>query len=136
LNGLGRVIGVDLHGLGILYRFEGTGRGRHDRASRSRWCSEAQLPYLGDDPDGPGYLELEVGVAEDDHELGITWPPQDDMVRLGGIDHLERERLCVVVACVFEGDWQSDLPERDGLLAQDHSIEWMWAALVLVPGKP
>jgi hypothetical protein len=42
----------------------------------------------------------------------------------------------VVVAHVSEGDQQGDLPKRDRLFPQDHSIERVWAALELVTGKP
>jgi hypothetical protein len=58
------------------------------------------------------------------------------MVRLGEVDHLESEHFGVVVACIFEGNMQIDPPEGDGLLAQDHSIEWMRAVLELVSSKP
>jgi hypothetical protein len=58
------------------------------------------------------------------------------MVRTGEIDHLERECLGAVVARVSEGDWQSDSPKGGGLLARDHPIEWMWAALELIPVEP
>jgi hypothetical protein len=42
----------------------------------------------------------------------------------------------VVVAHISRGDWQCDLPEGDGLLAQDHFVEWMWAIFELIPGEP
>jgi hypothetical protein len=89
-----------------------------------------------DDPGGLVYLELEVGIAGDGHELDVTWPPQDDMVRPREIDNLKRLCLGAVVACVSEGDRQGDPPEWNKLLARDHSVESMWAALELVLGKP
>jgi hypothetical protein len=58
-----------------------------------------------------------VGIAGDGHELDMTWSSQDDVVRLGEIDHLERECLGAVVARISEGDWQSDPQEGDGLLS-------------------
>jgi hypothetical protein len=58
------------------------------------------------------------------------------VVRPRKVDHLERKCLGAVVARVSEGDWQSDVPEGDGLLAQDHSVELMWAIVELIPGKP
>jgi hypothetical protein len=79
----------------------------------------------GDDPSGPRYLELEVGVAGDGHELDVTWSSQDDVVRLREIDHFERKRLSAVVAGISKGDWWSDPPEGDGLLVRDHSVKWM-----------
>jgi hypothetical protein len=33
------------------------------------------------DPVGTRYLELEVGVVGDDHELGVVWLAQDGVVR-------------------------------------------------------
>jgi hypothetical protein len=94
------------------------------------------LGLHGDDFSRPRCLELEVGVARDGHELYITWPPHDDMLRPGQVDHLESERFGVVVACISEGDTKSNPPKGDGLLARDHSIEWMWATLELISGKP
>jgi hypothetical protein len=57
------------------------------------------------------------------------------MVRPEEVDYLECERLGAVVACVSKGDQQGDLPKRDRLISQDHSIERVWAALELVMGK-
>jgi hypothetical protein len=101
LDNLGRVLIIDLYGLSIFDALEGVGRGRHGRVGRRGWYPEAQLPLLGcsdcgncqldavllaiqrllglglhgDDIGGSGYLELEVGIARDGHELHITWPP-------------------------------------------------------------
>jgi hypothetical protein len=94
------------------------------------------LGLHGDDSGGSSYLELEVGVAGDGHELDVTWPPQDDVVRTREINHLKSKHFGVVVACVSEGDRQSNLPEGDGLLVRDHCIEWMWATFELVLGNP
>jgi hypothetical protein len=101
-------------------------------------CSQRSQSHglHGDDPGKPGYLELEVGVAGDGHELAIKWLPQDNVVRHREINHLKCERLGAVLACVSKGDLQSEPREGDGLLAWDHSIEWMWGALEPVPGKP
>jgi hypothetical protein len=76
---------------------------------------------------------FEVGVARDSHELHITRSPQDDVVGSREVDHLEFECLGAVVACVSEIYRQTDLPEGDGLLAQDHSIEWVWVGFAQVP---
>jgi hypothetical protein len=94
------------------------------------------LGLHGADPSGSRYLEFEVSVARDGNEQDITRLPQDDVVRAGEVDYLECECLGVVVAHVSEGERQGDLPKRDGLFAQDHSIEWVWAAFELVIGKP
>jgi hypothetical protein len=94
------------------------------------------LGLYGDDPSGPEYLELEVGVAGDGHECDKAWPPQDDMIRPREVDHLEREHFGAVVACISKSDRQGDLPQGDGLLAQDHYIEWVRVALEMIPGKP
>jgi hypothetical protein len=58
------------------------------------------------------------------------------VVRPREVDHLKCERLGAVVARVSEGDRQNVPLEGDRLLAWDHSIEWMWAALELVMSKP
>jgi hypothetical protein len=94
------------------------------------------LGLHGDDASGPRYLELEAGVARDGHELHITWLPQDEVVRPREVDYLEGERLAMVIACVFEGDRQGNLLEGDTLFARDHFVEWIWADLELIPGKP
>jgi hypothetical protein len=52
------------------------------------------LGLHGDDVDWPEYFELEVGIARDGHEVYVTWPPQDDVVRPGEVDHLE-STLCL-----------------------------------------
>jgi hypothetical protein len=39
-----------------------------------------------DDPGGSGYLEFEVGITRDGHELDATRLPYDDMVRPGEVD--------------------------------------------------
>jgi hypothetical protein len=51
------------------------------------------------------------------------------MVGSKEVDHLEGERLCTVVARVFESDRHINLPEGDGLLAQNHFVEWVRAGL-------
>jgi hypothetical protein len=58
------------------------------------------------------------------------------MVRVRVVDYFERERLGAVVACIPEGDWQGDPSEGHALLARDHSVKWVWAALELVLGQP
>jgi hypothetical protein len=51
----------------------------------------------GDDPVGARHLELEVGVVEDDHELGVARSPQHRVVGSSEPDHLEREGFPVEV---------------------------------------
>jgi hypothetical protein len=75
-------------------------------------------------------------MAGDGHELDVTRPPQDDVVRLGEVDYLECEHLGAVVARVSEGGRHGDPPKRDILFARNHSIDRVWAALELVTGKP
>jgi hypothetical protein len=58
------------------------------------------------------------------------------MIRPREVDHLKHERFGAVVACVSESDRQGDPPQGDGLLARDHYVEWVWAALELILGKP
>jgi hypothetical protein len=63
-----------------------------------------RLGLPSDDPSGSKYLEFEVSIARDGHELDITWLPKDDMVRPREVNYLECEHLGVVVAHVSEGD--------------------------------
>jgi hypothetical protein len=79
---------------------------------------------------------FEVCVTRDGHELDVAGPPQHDMVRAEEIYHFERQHLRAVVACIPEGNRQADPSKGDRVLAQDHSIEWVWATLELVQGKP
>jgi hypothetical protein len=44
LDGVGTVLGVNVHDLGMLGRLDGIGRGRHGWANRSGWYTAAQLP--------------------------------------------------------------------------------------------
>jgi hypothetical protein len=62
------------------------------------------LGLHGDDPGRPGHLELEVGVAEDGHELYIARSSQDDVIRPGEVDHLKCKRFGVVVAHASKSD--------------------------------
>jgi hypothetical protein len=94
------------------------------------------LGLHGDDPGGSGYFEFEVSVAGNGHELDITWPTQDDVVRPREVDYLKCECLGAVVARFSEGDRQGDLPKGDMLLTRDHFVEWVWPALELVPSEP
>jgi hypothetical protein len=87
------------------------------------------LAFHCDDAGRSRYLEIEVGVVGDGHELDVTWPSQDDMVWPGEVDHLEGERLNTIVARISESDMQIYLPEWGGLLAQDHSVERVRASL-------
>jgi hypothetical protein len=87
------------------------------------------LALHGDDASRPCYLELEVGVFRDGHELDITWPSQDDVVGSGEVDHLKGDCLSAVVACISKSDEHNDLPEWDGLLAHGHFIERLPAGL-------
>jgi hypothetical protein len=61
---------------------------------------------------------------------------QDDVVTHGEVNYLECKHLDAVVAHVSEGDQQGGPPKRDGLFAQDDSIERVWATLELVMHKP
>ena len=65
----------------------------------------------GDDPVGAQHLELEVGVVEDDHELGIAWPPQHCVVGSSEPDHLECEGFLSEVGGSPEADGQIELSE-------------------------
>jgi hypothetical protein len=58
------------------------------------------------------------------------------MVRPKEVNYLERDHVSAVVACIPEGDQQGDPSEGDILLAQDHSVKLVWAALKLILGEP
>jgi hypothetical protein len=58
------------------------------------------------------------------------------VVKPGEVDNLKSKRIGVVIPCVSEGNKPSNPPKGDVLFARDHFVEWMWAALELVPGKP
>jgi hypothetical protein len=57
------------------------------------------------------------------------------VIRPRVVNLFEHEHFSVIIARVSEGDRQGDPPEGDALLAQDHSVEWVRAALELIPGK-
>jgi hypothetical protein len=90
----------------------------------------------GDDANRPRFLEIEVGVARNGHEIDVTWLPQDDMVGSGEVDHHVGECLDAVVVHISKGDRQINLPEGDGLFAWDHSVEWVQAILEHVLAQP
>jgi hypothetical protein len=149
-----------MRGYLIFSNLEGDRHGGHGRVIRRGLRVEAQLLQLSasdhnrgqldvvlltvqhlldlgiydDDFGRPWYLELEVGVAGDGHKLDITWPPKDDGVGFGEVDHLEGESLGAVVAHVSKSDGQIDLPEWDGLLACDHFVEWV--QMILSRSRP
>jgi hypothetical protein len=141
LHGFGRGFGIDLYGLGILVCLQKATCQGHGQAE---WCCgypEVELPLFGrgdrnggqldavlltvqhplhlglhgDDLGGCRNLDLEVEIAGDGHELDITRPPQDDVVRPGEVYYLKCEHLVAIVGHVSEGDRQGDSPERDGL---------------------
>jgi hypothetical protein len=162
LDDLGRVLIINLDDFGILGNVEGSGHGGDGRVGRRGRCIGSQLLQLGGSDRGhgqldvalfavqcslglglygvdisrPWYLQLEVGVVGDGHELDITLPPQDDVVRSGTVDHLEGEHLGAVVVHVSKSGRQTDLLKGDGLLAWDHSIEWVQAGFGHVLAQP
>jgi hypothetical protein len=75
--------GVHLRGLDILDCFESTRRGGMAGPSDANGGGQLNAVLLvvqrslslgvhGDNPGWPGYLELEVGIVGDGHELDIT----------------------------------------------------------------
>jgi hypothetical protein len=94
-------------------------------------------PWIhSDDASRSLYLELEIGIARDGHELDVTWPPQDSTVGSREVNHLEGEHLYVAVACISESDMQTDLPEWDGLFTWDHYVERVWVGLEKILVQP
>jgi hypothetical protein len=93
------------------------------------------LGHHSDDAGWSRHLEPEVGIAKNSHEFDVAWMPQDDVKWPREVDHIKGEHLSAVVACVSEGDRQSNLPEEDELLAREHYVEWVQAIFELVPGQ-
>jgi hypothetical protein len=57
-----------------------------------------------DDPVGPRYLELEVGVVRDGHELPVAWPPQHDVIGATEPHHLKGKGFLPKVGRIPKGD--------------------------------
>jgi hypothetical protein len=78
----------------------------------------------GDDAVGAWHLELEVGVVGDDHELGITWSPEDHVIGSREPYHVEGEDFPPEVVGSPKTNGQVDLPEWVGSMPRHHSMEW------------
>ena len=63
----------------------------------------------GDDPLGPGHLQLQVSVVRDRHELGISRSPDDGVVSASKTHPFESEGFLPKVGCCAKTDWQVDL---------------------------
>ena len=63
--------------------------------------------------------------------FGVAWPPQDGMVGLWEVHHLEGEDIRAEVISIAKRDEQVDLPERVCLRPWDHAMEGRahWAEL-------
>jgi hypothetical protein len=77
----------------------------------------------GDDPVGARYLELEVGVVGDDHELGIARSPQHRVVGSSEPDHLEHEGFLSEVGGSPEADGQIELSKGLDALPGDDPVK-------------
>jgi hypothetical protein len=77
----------------------------------------------GDDPVGARHLELEVGVVEDGHELGVARSPQHRVVGSSEPDHLEREGLLSEVGGSPEADGQIELSKGLDALPRDDPVK-------------
>jgi hypothetical protein len=70
----------------------------------------------GDDPLWAEYLEIEVGVAGDGHELGKERMTEEGMADTGEVDNLKGEWLLAEVVRLAEGDVEPDVPDRYSFL--------------------
>jgi hypothetical protein len=62
------------------------------------------------------YLELQVSVVVDNHELVEAWTAQEGMVDVGEVNLLKGERLLAEVVRLAEGDIEPDTPEGHDFL--------------------
>ena len=77
----------------------------------------------GDDPLWAGHLELLIGVAGDNHELGEAWLAQEGIVNAGEVDHLEGEWLIAEVVRLAKGDAEPNASEGHCFLPRDDPVE-------------
>ena len=77
------------------------------------------------------YLELEVSVVGDRHELGVGGSSQYCMISASETDYLEHEGLLSEVGRGTKADGQVDLPERSDPLPWGDAMEWCGTGLDL-----
>jgi hypothetical protein len=77
----------------------------------------------GDDVLRTGYLELQVAIVGDGHELGKARSTKEVMVDTGKVDDLKGEWVHVEVVPLTEGDVEPDALEGHGFLAWDNPVQ-------------
>ena len=87
----------------------------------------------GDDPLGPGHLQLQVGVVGDSHELGVARAPDDGVVRASKSHYFKGENLLPEVGRRAKTDRQVDSTYRQRLLPWYDTMEAARAWLELRP---
>jgi hypothetical protein len=79
----------------------------------------------GDDSRRAWHFQLEVGVIWDDHELGVAWPSQNNMIGTSEPYHLKSEDLPPKVRWGPETNGQIDLPDGMNSSARGDVVEWL-----------
>jgi len=74
--------------------------------------STSALPYLA-----------ESNVVGDGHELRVTWPSQNRVIRMAEIHHFKGQSLHPEVGAILESDGQVDMPDWYYLLPRHDAAE-------------
>jgi hypothetical protein len=90
----------------------------------------------GDNARGPRHLQLQVRIVWNDHELGVTWPPEHNVIRTPEPYHLEREGFFLEIGGGPEANRQVDLPEGMHPLVGGDPMEWRGPRPDLRPPDP
>ena len=53
-------------------------------------------------------------MVGDRHELCQGWIPEDGVIRQADVRDVEVDELGAVFVAFSEGDWEADLPDRNG----------------------
>jgi hypothetical protein len=85
-------------------------------------CALVRGPYC-DDSLQTRKLQLQVRIVGHDHELRVSWPSEDRVVRPREPHHFECEDFRAKVLQVPEHDGQIDLPDRESLHSRDDPVE-------------
>jgi hypothetical protein len=86
-------------------------------------CMLVRGPYC-DDPLRTYNLQLQVRIVGHGHELRVSWPPEDGMVRSQEPHHFEGEDFSVKVLLFPEHDGQVNLPNGESLHSRNDPVEW------------
>ena len=90
----------------------------------------------GDDAPWTRYLQLEVGVVGDGHELGVAGTTKYGMIGSPEPHHLKGEYFLAEVSCRTEADRQIDLTEGLDALPRRNAMKWRLAGAKFVQSNP